>query len=124
MTLSASQLSRSVYRHDNYLSNAPHDTPLAEFTSAVKGAHRIEECFHRAKGESGFADYEVRTWRGWHQHQMLSPLANRFLTLETQRGESTPAITLPHDVYCSLRRCIANSTAIIQWSSLDKPPAD
>ena len=78
-------------KHDYYLSNAPHETPLAEFTRVSKAAHRIEECFERAKGESGLADYEVRTWRGWHHHQTLSLLANWFLTQETQRGKKIHA---------------------------------
>jgi SRSO17 transposase len=74
-------------KHDYYLSNAPSDTPLAEFTRVAKAAHRIEECLHRAKSEAGLADYEVRTWRGWHHHQTLSLLATWFLTQETLRGE-------------------------------------
>ena len=74
-------------KHDYYLSNAPHDTPLAEFARVAKAAHRIEECLDRAKGEAGLADYEVRTWRGWHHHQTLSLLATWFLTQETRRGK-------------------------------------
>jgi hypothetical protein len=83
-------------KHDYYLSNALHETPLAEFARVAKAAHRIEECFHRAKSEAGLADYEVRTWRGWHHHQTLSLLATWFLTQETRQGKkSTPAITVP-----------------------------
>ena len=78
-------------KHDYYLSNAPHETPLPEFTRVSKAAHRIEECFERAKGESGLADYEVRTWRGWHHHQTLSLVANWFLTQETQQGKKIHA---------------------------------
>lgn len=74
-------------KHDYYLSNAPTDTPLAEFARVAKAAHRIEECLHRAKSEAGLADYEVRTWRGWHHHQTLSLLATWFLTQETRRGK-------------------------------------
>jgi SRSO17 transposase len=78
-------------KHDYYLSNAPPDTPLAEFARVAKAAHRIEECFHRAKSEAGLADYEVRTWRGWHHHQTLSLLATWFLTEETRRGKKIHA---------------------------------
>jgi len=74
-------------KHDYYLSDAPLDTPLEEFTRVSKAAHRIEECFGRAKGEAGLADYEVRTWRGWHHHQTLSLLGTWFLTQEAQRGK-------------------------------------
>ena len=74
-------------KHDYYLSNASHDTPLEEFTRVAKAEHRIEECLQRAKGEAGLAEYEVRTWRGWHHHQTLSLLATWFLTEETRRGK-------------------------------------
>jgi SRSO17 transposase len=78
-------------KHDYYLSNASHDTPLTEFARVAKAAHRIEECFRRAKSEAGLADYEVRTWRGWHHHQTLSLLATWFLTQETRRGKKIHA---------------------------------
>jgi len=80
-------------KHDYYLSNAAHDTPLAEFTRVSKAEHRIEECLQRAKSEAGLADYEVRTWRGWHHHQALSLIATWFLTQETRRGEKIHAGT-------------------------------
>jgi SRSO17 transposase len=79
--------SDGTMKHDYYLSNAAHDTPLDEFTRVSKAEHRIEECLQRAKGQAGLADYEVRTWRGWHHHQTLSLLATWFLTTETQRGK-------------------------------------
>jgi len=91
-------------KHDYYLSNASHDTPLAEFVRVSKAAHRIEECFERAKGEAGLADYEVRTWRGWHHHQTLSLLATWFLTQETRRGKKIHTgdhrSSNPHPVGC------------------------
>lgn len=77
------------WKHDYYLSSAPVETPLAEFARVSKAAHRIEECFERAKGESGLADYEVRTWRGWHHHQTLSLIATWFLTQETRREKKS-----------------------------------
>jgi SRSO17 transposase len=78
-------------KHDYYLSDAPHETPLEEFARVAKAEHRVEECLQRAKGEAGLADYEVRTWRGWHHHQTLSLVATWFLTLETQRGKKNHA---------------------------------
>jgi SRSO17 transposase len=35
----------------------------------------VEECFEAAKREVGLADYEVRSWRGWHRHVTLAMLA-------------------------------------------------
>ena len=52
-----------------------------------KAEHRVEDCLKRAKSEAGLADYEVRTWSGWHHHQALSLIAIWFLTEETRRGK-------------------------------------
>ena len=76
------------WKHDYLLSNAALVTPLAEFARVFKAQHRIEECLQRAKGEAGLADYEVRTWEGWHHHQALSLIATWFLTQETRRGKN------------------------------------
>jgi hypothetical protein len=80
-----------TWKHDYLLSNAPLGTPLAEFARVFKAQHRIEECLKRAKGEAGLADYQVRTWEGWHHHQTLSMLATWFLTQETRRGKNADA---------------------------------
>jgi SRSO17 transposase len=76
---------RRLLQTDYYLSNAPPDTPEAEFARAAQAEHRIEECLQRAKSEAGLADYEVRHWKGWHHHQILSLLATWFLVTEAQR---------------------------------------
>jgi SRSO17 transposase len=80
-----------TWKHDYLLSNAALDTSVAEFARVFKAQHRIEECLQRAKGEAGLADYQVRTWEGWHHHQTLSLLATWFLTRETRRGKKTYA---------------------------------
>jgi SRSO17 transposase len=80
-----------AWKHDYLLSNAPLTTPLAEYARVFKAEHRIEECLQRAKGEAGLADYEVRTWRGWHHHQALALVATWFLTTEARRGKKMDA---------------------------------
>jgi SRSO17 transposase len=80
-----------AWKHDYLLSNGALGTPLAEFARVFKAQHRIEECLRRAKGEAGLADYQVRTWAGWHHHQTLSLLATWFLTQETRRGKKADA---------------------------------
>jgi len=82
---------RRVVKTDYYLSNGTFDIELAEFVRAAKAEHRIEECIQRSKSEAGLADYEVRTWRGWHHHQTLSLLASWFLVTEARRGKKTHA---------------------------------
>jgi SRSO17 transposase len=80
-----------TWKHDYLLSNAALGTAVAEFARVFKAQHRIEECLQRAKGEAGLADYQVRTWAGWHHHQTLSLLATWFLTQETRRGKNPDA---------------------------------
>ena len=86
--------------HDYWLSNAAPETPPSEFVRAAKSRGRIEQCLQRAKSETGLADYETRTWQGWHHHQTLSLLASWFLVLERLRGEKKDAdhngLTTPH----------------------------
>lgn len=110
-------------KHDYYLSNAPHETPLAEFGRVSKAAHRIEECLQRAKGEAGLADYEVRTWRGWHHHQTLSLVATWFLTQEARQGKKTHSgrhrSSSPHHAGFA-----AASKAQLRPARIDQPPSD
>ena len=84
------------WKHDYLLSNAPADTPVAEFARVFKAHHRVEDCLQRAKGEVGLADYQVRTWGGWHHHQALSLVAAWFLTQEARRGKKAdPGVDRP-----------------------------
>jgi SRSO17 transposase len=77
-----------AWKHDYLLACAPLTTPLEEFARVFKAEHRIEESLKRAKGEAGLADYQVRTWQGWHHHQTLSLVATWFLTKEARRGKN------------------------------------
>jgi SRSO17 transposase len=74
-------------KSDYDLSNAPPETLPGLLARVAKAEHRIEECLQRAKSEAGLADYQVRTWWGWHHHQALSLLASWFLVQETRRGK-------------------------------------
>ena len=69
-------------RCDYYLSWSREPVDLHEYARLIKQAYRIEESFHRAKGECGLADYQVRNWKGWHHHVALSLLTLWFLTVE------------------------------------------
>ena len=85
---------RKTIKHDYCLSNAPFDTPLREFARVLGAEHRIEECLRRTKGEAGLAQYQVRTWDGWHHHQALTLIAAWFLTREKRRGEKGGSVPL------------------------------
>jgi SRSO17 transposase len=80
-----------TWKHDYLLAAAPLTTSLVEFARVFKAEHMIEDCLKRAKGEAGLADYQVRTWEGWHHHQTLALVATWFLTQETRRGKNTDA---------------------------------
>jgi SRSO17 transposase len=79
------------WKHDYLLSNEIASDPPSEMAWVYKAEHRIEECLKQAKSEAGLADYQVRTWEGWHHHQCLSLLASWFLTEEARRGKNTDA---------------------------------
>src|SRR5262249_31852573 len=79
------------WKHDYLLSHQIASDPPVELAWVYKAEHRIEESLKQAKGEAGLADYQVRTWEGWHHHQCLSLLASWFLTEEARRGKNTDA---------------------------------
>src|SRR4051794_35350237 len=84
--------SDGTYKHDYLLANSGSVcAPVAELARVFKAEHRIEESLRRAKGEAGLADYQVRTWEGWHHHQTLALLATWFLTQEARRGKKVDA---------------------------------
>ena len=87
LVVTREQQADGTVKHDYYLSSAPSETPVAEFARVAKAEHRIEDCLQRAKSEAGLAEYQVRTWEGWHHHQTLSLLATWFLTQDTRRGK-------------------------------------
>jgi SRSO17 transposase len=66
---------------DFFLSNAPVDTIFTDLVAVALMRQQIEQCFEEAKDQLGLADYEVRTWHGWHRHMTLCFLAHTWLTL-------------------------------------------
>lgn len=61
------------------------EIPLEKLVWVAAQRHRIEERFEFAKGECGMADYEVRSWVGWHHHMTMALLALWFVTLQQRR---------------------------------------
>jgi hypothetical protein len=54
----------------------------------------IERAFQDAKSELGMAQYEVRSWRGWHHHIALVCLAMLFVLKERLlAAEHTPLLS-------------------------------
>jgi SRSO17 transposase len=112
--------------HDYWLSNAAADTPAAEFARAAQSRNRIEQCLQRAKSETGLADYETRSWPGWHHHQTLSLLASWFLVLERLRGGKINAgyhvSTNPHHHRRAIVACDGPARSeTIHWRRANPP---
>jgi SRSO17 transposase len=58
-----------------YVVFGPARTTLAALARVAGRRWAIEECFKTAKQEVGLADYEIRSWHGWHRHVTLAMLA-------------------------------------------------
>jgi len=94
-----------------FLSNAPEDTPRAELVRVSGLRWPIETCFEEAKGSLGMADYQTRSWRGWHHHMTLVILAHHFLVrlrLRHKRGLRPSPFGKP--VSSSLPPCPADNS--------------
>jgi SRSO17 transposase len=89
-----------------HFSNAEH-VPTASLAKAAAMRHYIEEILETAKGDAGMAQYEMRSWVGWHHHITLTMLATWFLVHEQharKRGlqrSPSPWSAGPQDASCS-----------------------
>jgi SRSO17 transposase len=68
-----------------YVSNADADTPLSTLALVACTRCRVEEFFEDSKSYLGMAQYETRSWVGWHHHMTLVGLAHLFVTLARRR---------------------------------------
>lgn len=74
-----------------YVVFGPEDTTLATLARVAGRRWVVEECFKVAKQEVGLADYEIRSWHGWHRHITLAMLALAFLaSLRSKLGAAAP----------------------------------
>lgn len=68
-----------------YVSNAGADTAAEALALVACSRFRVEEFFEDCKGYLGMAQYETRSWVGWHHHMTLVGLAHLFVTLTRMR---------------------------------------
>jgi len=68
-----------------FVSNAPASAGLQELLTAAFARWHVEKWFERAKQETGFGDFEVRTYTSLIRHWLCSRLAMYFLAEQTQR---------------------------------------
>jgi SRSO17 transposase len=64
-----------------YISNAEASTPLGVLAEVACTRHAVEDYFEDAKSYLGMAQYETRSWAGWHHHMSLVAMAHLFITL-------------------------------------------
>lgn len=64
-----------------YISNADASTPLQVLAEVACTRHAVEDYFEDAKSYLGMAQYETRSWVGWHHHMSLVAMAHLFITL-------------------------------------------
>ena len=68
-----------------YISNAEAETPLGTLALVSCTRHRVEDFLEDGKSYLGMAEYETRSWVGWHHHMTLVGLAHLFVTLTRLR---------------------------------------
>ncbi|MDO9528958.1 MAG: transposase [Syntrophales bacterium] len=61
------------------LCNAPQDMFMEEMVQMSAKRWSIEQLFQEGKSYLGMADYEVRSYTGWHRHMTLVFLIMHFL---------------------------------------------
>ena len=83
-----------------YISYAEASTPLEVLAKVACTRHKVEDYFEDGKSYLGMAQYETRSWVGWHHHMSLVAMAHLFITL-TRRDlkKKTPELTLDRTVH-------------------------
>jgi SRSO17 transposase len=64
-----------------YVSNAAASTPLGVLAEVACTRHAVEDYFEDAKSYLGMAQYETRSWVGWHHHMSRVAMGHLFITL-------------------------------------------
>jgi SRSO17 transposase len=73
-----------------YIAAGPQRTTLTRLAQTAGARWAVEGAFESAKQEAGLADYEVRSWTGWHRHVTLSLLAQAVLAAVRKLADGPP----------------------------------
>ena len=101
------------------LSNASADTSFQRLAQMSHSRFWMERAIQDAKGQAGLADYQIRSWRGWHHHMTMTILAMLFL-LELHLDWKPKAVNL---TLCDVREILEvvlpqrmmTSSEILKW---------
>ena len=78
-----------------YVAAGPARTTLTRLAKPAGARWSIEGAFESAKQEVGLADYEVRSWTGWHRHVTLALLAHAVLAGVRKLADTPPQKSRP-----------------------------
>jgi SRSO17 transposase len=78
-----------------YIAAGPRRTTLTRLAKTAGARWSIEGAFESAKQEVGLADYEVRSWTGWHRHITWSLLAHAVLAAVRKLADGPPPKSQP-----------------------------
>jgi SRSO17 transposase len=78
-----------------YIAAGPGRTTLTRLAETAGARWSIEGSFEAAKQEAGLADYEVRSWTGWHRHITLALLAHAVLAAIRKIADASPKKSRP-----------------------------
>ncbi len=82
-----------------YISDAGEETPLSTLALVACTRCQVEGFLEDCKSYLGMAQYETRSYVGWHHHMTLVGLAYLFVTLARKRlQKKTPELTLDRTV--------------------------
>jgi len=77
------------------LSNAPAEVSIYRLAKMSGSRYWIERTFEDGKGIAGLADYQVRSWTGWHHHMTMTLLAMLYLmSLTIDMGKKAEFLTV------------------------------
>jgi len=76
-------------------SNASRDTSIDRLAEMSGSRYWIERTFEDGKGIAGLADYQVRSWTGWHHHMTMTLLAMLYImSLTMDLGKKAEFLTV------------------------------
>jgi SRSO17 transposase len=98
---------RNPETHGDYkytLSNASQKTSRKRLAYMQGQRFWIERVFENGKGQCGMADYQLRSWVGWHHHMALVMMAMLFMLTERIRNKGDYPLLSCSDIEYLLAR--------------------
>lgn len=90
-----------------------HESSLLQIAQRQGQRVFVERIFEEGKNQIGMADYQVRSWSGFHKHMTLCFLAFYYIASQKILYENDLPLTAP-----VIRKLVA-STIISKWESID-----